>query len=347
MTTLQRIKETVEKGSLWLKSKQNTNGSYGKWDLGSTSLAIMALLRCNISNSDPAVTNAISHILNSPSPDSTYFRALTVMALITNGEKTSDILRRVQTDTEWLIEFQCNNPEDLISFGGWGNSSPSNMANGSTTQFALLALYSASLWGLIVPQDTWSRALTWYQKNHDINNDGSYVYSLDADSHLKHREVLYAITSGAISSLKIINQFSTDTQIKSHAQNLINRALNWFNSNYTVELLPNVPDSWHYYYLYSLQSACIIEPCFPFIGTHDWYADITDYLMLLQKPDGKWVSVSDKKSTDIVYTSFALLTLSNSVKSILTNITCYDEDAKKHKHDDTENNVDYVIRYRI
>lgn len=309
MAARQQINQAVEKGVIWLKSKQNANGSYSRWGLGSTSLAIMALLSSNVPNSDPAVANAVSHVLNSTPLDSTYFRSLTVMALVANGKKEPNILSRVRSDAEWLIKAQGSSPDDLLSYGGWGHCSCSKAADSSNTQFAMLALQSAARWDITVPQETWSRAVEWYQRNYDLNKDGSFAYSLGDNSRLINKGVLYAVTSGALSSMKIINLLSRDPNVKSRAQNLIDRALSWLITHYTVDLNSGVPDSWHYNYLFSLQKGCMIEPCFALIGTHDWYADIADFLLINQEPDGRWASKGDKKSTDIVYTSFALLTL--------------------------------------
>jgi len=356
LATRQQINQAVEKGVIWLKSKQNADGSYGRWGLGSTGLAAMALLSSNVPNSDLAVTNAVSYILNSTPLGSTYFRSLAVMALVANGEKEPNILNRVRSDAEWLIKAQGSSPDDLLSYGGWGHCGCSKAADSSNTQFAMLALQSAALWDITVPQETWSRAVEWYQRNYDLNKDGSFAYSLGDNSRFKNKRVLYAVTSGALSSMKIINLLSRDLNVKSRAQRLINSALSWLIAHYTVDLnsgVPDswhynylfrdlnsgVPDSWHYNYLFSLQKGCTIEPCFAVIGTYDWYADIADFLAIKQEPDGRWVSKGDKKSTDIVYTSFALLTLTGTGMNNRTKEEC----AKEENDVNGEHNAGCVV----
>jgi hypothetical protein len=300
----------------------------------------LALLGSSVPNSDPAVANAISYILNSDPSDSTYLRSLAVMALTANGKKTPDILNRVQLDVEWLIQAQGNDTYNILSFGGWNHFNCPELATAFTTQHAILALCFAASWGLKAPQEIWNRAITWYKINHNINNNGSYVYSLDDASRLNYKGILYNTTAGALSNLKIIKLFSANPDVKSQALNLLDRALDWLKVNYTVELDLGITDSAQYYYLFNLQRGCVIEPYFTLIGNHDWYADIADYLVAQQKKDGNWLSsyagkklltlnlmqlfsghspgnwVFERTTEKIVHTSLALLTLSRTAMPV-------------------------------
>ncbi|SDF14616.1 IS21-like element helper ATPase IstB [Sporolituus thermophilus] len=312
MATRQQIDKVIKHGALWLKAQQNTDGSYGKWGIGSTCLAVMALLFSNVAKQDAAVKQAIAYILNSAPADDSYFRSLTVMALVANGEKTPDIVSRVQSDTEWLIQAQGHNPDEILSYGGWGLTGVANAANGSSTQYALLALYAAAAWGLVAPQETWSRAVKWYQRNHDINNDGSYTYGLGDYSWFNSGGIRHSMTAAALAGLKAINALAANPDDLAQVKSLVGHALDWLNTNYIIELSPGIRDSWYYYYLYSIASSCVIEPPIIFIGTNDWYTDMADTLVALQRPDGRWTSELDKKSTEVVHTSFALLALAKA-----------------------------------
>ncbi|EAX48436.1 IstB domain protein ATP-binding protein [Thermosinus carboxydivorans Nor1] len=312
MATRQQIDKAIKNGVLWLMAQQNADGSYGKWGVGSTCLAVMALLYNNVANQDAAVKQAIAYILNSAPVDNGYFRSLTVMALVANGEKTPDIVSRVQSDTEWLIQAQGHNPDEILSYGGWGFTSVSEAADGSSTQYALLALYAAAAWGLAAPRETWSRAVRWYQRNHDINNDGSYTYGLGDYSWFNRGGIRHSMTAAALAGLKAINALAADPDDQAQVKSLVGHALDWLNTNYIIELSPGIRDSWYYYYLYSMASGCVIEPHIIFIGTNDWYTDMADTLVALQKPDGRWTSELDKKSTEVVHTSFALLALAKA-----------------------------------
>ena len=309
MATQQEIKEAVLKGTAWLKTKQNPDGSYGNWSLGSTCLAVLALLHNNIPTTDPSVANAISYILNSTPPKSTYFRALTIMSLVDNGEKAPQTLNRVQSDKNWLIQTQCKTTDNNLSFGGWGSFDTSNHADGSNTQFALLALYAATSWGFSVPQESWCKALSWYQNNHIANNDGSFVYTLQGISTLKNNASTYCMTSAALSSLKIINLF---TKEKEQIKKIMDSSLDWLEKNYSIELQKDNQNDWHYYYLYSMETGCVLPPHTEFIGTHDWYDEMSTYLLIKQKDNGSWLSNTDNKTTKIKDTVFALLALSKA-----------------------------------
>ena len=309
MATQREIKGAVFKGTAWLKSKQNNDGSYGNWNLGSTCLAVIALLHSNVPNTDPAVANAVSYILNSTPPKSTYFRALTIMALVANGQKLSQSLNRVQADKKWLIQTQCKTTDNKLSYGGWGSFDYSKNTDGSNTQFALLALYAATIWGFSVPQESWFMALIWYQNNHIVNNDGSFVYKPWDISNFKNNPSTYCMTSAALSGLKIINFFTKEKGLIEQTKKLLDSALNWLDTNYSIELQMSSQDDWHCYYLYSMASGCVISPYTELIGTHDWYAEMSTYLVMQQKDDGSWISTTDNKSTKIKDTVFALLAL--------------------------------------
>lgn len=331
MVTQKKIKDALEKGRVWLKSKQNTDGSYGQWGLGSTCLALMALVNCQVPVSDLSLERAISHILNNSPENDSYFHALSVIALAKTEQKTPEIANRIKRDTDWLIESQCRVSEHTFSYGGWGNSGNAELINATNTQFAILALHSAHEWGLPIPDKTWQQGISWYQRNYDINQDGSYFCSLVQNYHSndhQNDEVIDAITLGSLLSLKIMKRLVSDPKIKFQSQKLIDETLSWLYPNYNIDLLPKVSDSWQYLYLFNLQAACSFEPYYPYLGIHKWDDDLSEYLISNQKPMGNWASPSDKKSTEIVYTSFALLSLVTCLEGSLVDFTknCWEKD---------------------
>jgi hypothetical protein len=332
MISQQKIDHALEGGLNWLKSKQNADGSYGDWEVCSTSLALLALLGGNVPDSDPAVSKAIAYILNAAPPDSTYFRSLTVIALTASGERNQDILSRVESDAKWLMQSQGSEPAKILSFGGWDHFHEPERAVAFNTQHAIYALYSAASWGIKVSQETWERALNWYQRNYDVYHDGSFIYGLgDPGGGISEnqRGVVYTATAGVLSSLKIINLLSTDPEVQSQAQKLLDRALAWLSANYTIDL--DMGDSSQYQYLLNLQRGCVLEPSTNLIGTHEWSTDIINYLLTCQKPAGNWPStpsmldftqllsgqlpsalVSEKTNEKIVQASLALLALTGA-----------------------------------
>ncbi|ACV62609.1 hypothetical protein Dtox_1752 [Desulfofarcimen acetoxidans DSM 771] len=308
MATQQDIKKAVSKGTAWLKEKQNPDGSFGSWDLGSTCLAVLALLHSRLDSMSPEIENAVAYIMNSSPPQSVHFRALTVMVLVAGKHKTPETLDRVQSDINWLIQAQCTDTGNNLSYGGWGPYGYDH-TDGSNTQFALLALYAATFWSISVPYDTWQRTLSWYQNNHAVNKDGSFFYQTHEPTDLNNNQSTSCMTAAAFSGLKIINIFSKDEANKIQVKKLINNVQNWLENNYTY-LYSNCSDDWHFYSLYSFKKGCVISPYTKLIGSHNWYDQISSHLLELQKTDGSWMSGEDRKVTKIKDTVFALLTLS-------------------------------------
>ncbi|MBE0465631.1 MAG: biotin/lipoyl-binding protein [Candidatus Desulforudis sp.] len=309
MSLQERVDRALEKGALWLKAQQKAGGGYGQWGPGSTGFAVMALLAARLPASAPAVADAVAYILNCRPSDSTHFRALTIMALLASGPKTPDILRRAQSDTDWLIGAQHADPEHLWSYGGWGHCRDSQAADGSNTQFALLALREAGAWGLTVPPETWRRALAWYRQNHAVNKDGSFVYSPGDHPLNSDAVVLPAMTAGALCGLMTISLSSPDQEVRSQARNLAGGALERLGVHHAALSGTHVPYGWHYHYLFSLGHAGMLEPAAGMFGARDRRDYMADFLVSCQQPDGRWVGAGEKESTAVIYTSLALLTL--------------------------------------
>lgn len=181
----------------------------------------------------------------------------------------------------------------------------------------------------MVPNETWHRALTWYQKNYHLKEDGSYAYSLGDSTRFNGHEVIYAATSGALASLKIISMFTADPQVRTKAQELIVRTLGWLEANYAVELNAAAPSSWFYNYLFGLRKGCMIAPYIPSIGSNDWYADMVELLIKNQQTDGRWVGEPNKKSTDVIYTSLALICLANTIEKETNQSKLVDSDTQR------------------
>ncbi|MCF8011073.1 MAG: terpene cyclase/mutase family protein [Clostridiales bacterium] len=316
MVNQDEINNAVDKGITWLKSQQNINGSFGKWGPGSTGLAVLALLQ-GMPDSDPAVRDAVNYILEYDPGNFTYFRSIGVMALTAVGDQSSSHYDKVQSDVDWLVQAQGNDPLDKRTYGGWGQTNESKAADGSSTHYVILALYSAVLWGIDIPRHTWDKAVNWYENNYEINKNGSFVYSLDSSN----KSITQTMTAAALTSLKIAKLMSSDPGSISRAKNLINSAVEWLEKNAVMELNLQVPGEWYYYHLYSFCVGCCTAPYYISAANSDWYTDMAVNLMELQEPEGKWVSTSDKKSAGVVHTSFAVLALASYAFAVPSKIT--------------------------
>lgn len=312
MVTRQVIKESAGKGAYWLKKQQNEDGSYGKWAEGSTCLAIIALYESGIPSSDPAVKQAVEYVLRS-APDDTYFLSLSTLALAIVEERTVDVIHKMETSVNQIIAAQFCDPLDLVSYGGWGEEKKSVSANGLSTQYAVLALRSASTLGITIPQETWRRVMVWYHRNYEVLKDGSFVYSLDGiDLPKPSRSVRYAMTAAAVSSLLSVYESVNQVNIRQQIHSLLASAIEWLDTNLCANMSWEVLDSWCFYYLHSLTSGYSIAPGY-FPQRYGWIMKTVDLLQGFQQQDGRWTCEAGKTSTDVIYTSLALFSLNRAV----------------------------------
>lgn len=231
------------------------------------------------------------------------------MTLVAAGDCEPASLRRVQLDTDWLIRAQNRNPDNLSANGGWAATKSSQAVDGTHTCYAVMGLYSATLWGIPIPGEVWRRAATWYCNNLDFSSDRNVV---DAGNRWVVDAGLRCLAAAAWASLKIIRLVVDDLELIPAVDTLEKSAVKWLEDNYMVALEPDFPDSWYYFYLFNLTRGCVTFPVNTHICGQDWYDELADSLLMLQKPDGQWSSEADTKSSNVIHTSFALLALSKA-----------------------------------
>lgn len=303
-----QIRQAIAKGAQWLQGQQNADAGFGKWGQGSTSLATLALFHAGLPESREAVMQAVNHLSQLQPQDDTYFRALTAMTLVTVATCEPMYLRQVQDDADWLIRAQNRNPDNLSSYGGWADTKSPQVTDGVHTCYAIMGLYSATLWGVSVPGEVWRRAAAWY-----YNNLGFFA---DRKAEIANRQAVDAwgrcLAAAAWASLKVLLLIVGELDLVPKLDALEKSVAEWLADNYMIELEDGFPDSWYYFYLFNMMRGCVIFPCRNHLGGKDWYGDLADNLLLLQKPDGQWSSETDALSTNVIHTSFALLALSKA-----------------------------------
>lgn len=137
-----------------------------------------------------------------------------------------------------------------------------------------------------------------------------------------------SMTAGGLSSLVIVDDLLR-TMPKPKGRDERNRlkklrcdveqsvwdAIAWLAEHYTVDANPGGSRSlwregqWHYYYLYSLERACVLAGK-RYVGKHDWYADGAQMLVDAQRPDGRWLR--RERANVLVDSCFALLFLTRA-----------------------------------
>lgn len=305
MADRQQIMQTVEAGIAWLQGQQDADASFGQWGLGSTCLATLALLYADRPNSAEIIGRAVEHVVGSEPPDDTCFRALTVMMLVAANDDSPAVRRRVHADAQWLVRAQNCNHQSQASYGGWGDKQATSVTNGIHTFYAIMALFSALSWDVPVAAEVWNRAITWY--NNNLIFSDSECPGADDNGH--RAAMRRCMIAAALAGLKTIRPLAVDSGLRQSADDLAVGALRWLSDNYMVALDPGFPESWYYFYLYTLTKACVANPEYSDIEGKDWYEDLADSLIFLKKSDGQWSSATDAISSNVVHTSFALLAL--------------------------------------
>lgn len=172
----------------------------------------------------------------------------------------------------------------------------------SVSQYALLGLHAASRSGIRLSPETWKRSLTSHRERQ--NEDGGWGYTTGSS---------YGSMACAGICAVAINQHELGEKAP-WKDVAVERGLAWLAANFTVSDNPKHPNSWHYYYLYSVERVGRILDT-EFVGAHEWYPLGARYLVDAQKEDGRWESTPDSQEPRLP-TSFALLFLTRATPSL-------------------------------
>lgn len=304
----QDVNRSIQRGVDFLKSRQRRDGSwpeFANYTGGTTALAALALLSCDVPPDDPRIALALA-LLRKVEPRQTYVVALQTMVFAEATPKADAPL--IRRNVRWLMG---SSTAGRWSYGSMGLG----IADNSNTQFALLGLWSAAEAGFEIPDRFWEVCRNhWINAQSDI---GSWDYS--------GRGARGSMTTAGVASLVI-----TSRQLKSVKQGVYkgqacrcsgpsqNRPLElgigWLARNFSAFRHPAGDAHWHYYYLYGLERAGRLTGR-RFFGEHDWYREGVRFLLGQQQLSGSWTGGDD----EIVNTSFALLFLSKGRIPILVN----------------------------
>jgi len=354
--TEEQIKESLKKGLDWLRTQQGEfyvicpNGhdnflysamAYGKCVIcgenlegiepvrapdekmpggwmaeigpGLTALVVSAFLYSGIDESDPAIQKGIDHLFTkAPAPwkewSDAYDYAVLIPALTATGDKEK-YMEVVEYATQKLVDFQT---ED----GGWGYGSMA--ADAAHLQYVIFGLYAAQQWGVKIPTEVWTKAISWLTRlqrpdgGWNYNGEGIGPFAVDSYG---------SMTATAVMALKAGGLGPNNESTK--------RGIDWLLKHYSVTRNPG-SYYWHYYFLLSVQRAMDMPPIQDKLGDHDWYSEMASFLVSMQKPDGSWIADTPIYSTgtgsqiptviawganrgDIMTTAFAVMFLTKAV----------------------------------
>lgn len=324
--TAEEVRESIEAGVQYLRGQQRN----GRWEEytgypdGVTALATLALLNAGVKPSDPVIQDALTRLRGIEiKPNSrTYVISLATMVLSLAEPKRD--LALIQRNVKWLEDAQIKEDQGKgawsYSFGGLSAFS----ADGSNTQFAILALHEAAQAGAVVQQKTWGMAKNYWERTQIPN--GSWRYS-------RGQNATGSMTCAGIAAMIITGENfreEEDTVVGGRVdccgaidgEDEIEMALDWYAKAFSVKANPGpheaIGTDHLFYYLYGMERAGRLSGR-RYFGEHDWYREGAEHLLSLQDEfSGSWRStITPSERNPVIATSMALLFLSKGKRPVV------------------------------
>ena len=275
-------REAIAKGISWLRSHQYANGSWLN-DPAVTSMAVLTMLNWDYDESDSVVSDGIAYIRSYINPDgsvysniarSTYYTSIAILPLVAthNSSYESEIERM----REWLIDLQWD--ESCIYggvntsswyYGGWGYGS-SGRPDLSNTQWAIMGLKAADNELGLTAVSTYNKCADWFLARCR-NADGGSAYTPGDSS-------IHTMTAASVWSYALCGRGSSAEAAG---------GIQWLTDHYSL----TNNDGWgywsEYYYKVTLAKALTMTHK-TMLGTHDWYAELSQKLIDEQYAGGNW-----------------------------------------------------------
>lgn len=327
----ERVLNSLENGTDFLKRTQSGNGSwgagaksFGEYKPAMTALAILALINCDEPVDSPAIQRGLGFLrtLRPDEPRTVYEGSLYLMALCAAKEFDKDRIRISQM----VVALENTQARKGAYAGLWGydiaGRGSRRSEDHSNGQFAVLALRDAAYAGFKVDRQVWQLTHDHWLKAQLPNGGWGYKDRLPARG---------SMTAAGLSTLAITTRMlQDDTDVNAAGrpdccsphppEEAFERGREWFaKNNFTV--FTNPPsEPWHYYYLYGLERAARLGNV-RYFGNHDWYREGARYLVRAQNSDGSWIETgkSGQNTNRYLSSSFALLFLSKGLSRVVVN----------------------------
>ena len=331
----QRVIASIDRGLEWLKTQQGKDGLFemapGQGHPGITALAITAFLRHPEKKySDEKHTfikqaidsliamqqdnGAIYDAAKQPALPN-YNTAISVMALSStdNPKKYEKVIKKAQG---FLKSLQIQD-EESVYYGGIGYGSRDSVHDLSNLNFAIQALKESGS----DDDEVWNKAIKFLERTQNrsesndqswAGNDGGFIYSPDGESKAGTDEAgsprSYAsMTYAGLLSFIYANVDKNDERVKS--------AVQWIQKNFTVEENYGMGEQGLYYNYHTMAKALRLYGKATIVDakgvTHDWYQELAEKLIQVQKSNGSWINENDRwmEALPVLATSYAILSL--------------------------------------
>ena len=330
-----RVIASIDKGLEWLKGQQGEDGLFeispGEGHPGITALAITVFLRHPqkkySEEKHPFIKKAIQRLVEMQQKNGaiydakkqpalpTYTTSIAVMALSSteNPKKYETVIKKAQG---FLKSLQIQD-EESVYYGGIGYGSRETVNDLSNLNFAIQALKESGS----DDDEVWNKAIKFLERTQNrsesndqkwAGNDGGFIYSPDGESKAGKDEAgsprSYAsMTYAGLLSFIYANVDKNDDRVKS--------AVQWIAKHFTVEENYGIGAQGLYYNYHTMAKALRLYGKETLIDTkgvsHDWYQELADKLIEVQKPDGSWMNENSRwmEALPVLATSYAILSL--------------------------------------
>lgn len=354
-----KVEAAIKKGAEYLlaRSQPLSTITYGPSDaptqeqFETAELVLYTLIYAGVDRNSPEFKGFLEHIL-SKKLERTYNVSLMAMALqALDFSKYQDTIAEC---AQFLVDNQCRNgqwsygepvppymphvPKPTSVASGRDSEKPNvtkmlkviqikrrkeGPSNGdnSNTQYGCLGLRACMESKIIIPDEVFARTKKWLESSQ--NADGGWGYN---GANLPQATDSYgSMTVGALGGLIICDFYLNKMKDTKNVTNnrRIQKGLDWLINNFTVQGNPKVPGDLSrrmlYYYLYALERLGVFLEAEKF-GTHEWYPPGVEYLLAIQKENGRWLDEGTLKWPE-ADTCFAILFLKRATPPLVRIIT--------------------------
>ena len=325
----QQVVASIDRGLEWLKGQQAEDGLFANHP-GITALALTAFLRHpqnKYSEAEhPFIQQGLQRLLAMQQPDGAiydaemqpalpnYNTAISVMALSSTGNpEYAPIIERAHG---FLKSLQVTD-EESIYYGGIGYGSRETVNDLSNLNFAIQALKESGS----DDQEVWNKAIKFLERTQNrsesndqlwAGNDGGFIYSPDGESKAGTDTAgsprsYGSMTYAGLLSFIYANVDKDDERLQA--------AVGWIEQHFTTEENYGMGAQGLYYNYHTMAKALRLygEPVLTDAKgiSHDWYRELAEKLIEVQKPDGSWANEESRwmEALPVLATSYAILSL--------------------------------------